>query len=377
MTIGTIAGDKKIYLTTGSKILSKNMVESIRTARSEAGFPKPSVIMASDQNDRDKSIISKSMSTFLESEESEIQNIKYFVHVFCGKSVVEKSDSFYDSGSGFTTSKSEKEGMLMFHLMDPSELELKSNAFWSTGYYVLNDGYIYCYHDGKKSKLNFFSQLYNNKCNGCRRFYSESCDRPYLIELRVIIDHQLQSLCLATSSEAETNEWMASILNSLHVTSPEAVGRFDPNNCCEKFCLLCQTDEHLFLLTRDVKSPEYIVMDQKNISDVTAIYTSGENEKSSFCYIIVEFETILSPDSFEWSLFFVSKAERLKFLSSLTGCWERMFQVPLKTQLLDDRSELDNRPTSDDMTSDFGSAARLSLEKISLWHVKHAAGLTE
>lgn len=259
----------------------------------------------------------------------------------------------------------------MYHLMDPKQQELKSNSCWSTGYFVLNDGYIYCYSDAKKTQLNFFSQVYNNQCRGCRRFHSESIDRPHLIELRIIIDQETQSLCLATSSESETTLWMNSILKSIHVTSPDTVGKFDGSNCCEKFCHLILTDEHLFLMTRDVNSINFNVMDQKNVSDVTAVYISGHNHKSSCCYLILEFETILSPDSFEWSLYFVTGDERRKFLSSLTTCWERMFQVPLKTLSLDN-----HYGTSEDY-DDFGSVARVTLEKVSLWHVKYASGLHE
>lgn len=65
LTIGTIARDKEIEITTGSKALCKNIIESIKMARSEAGFPKPNVI---PENHPKQKLLRKSMATFLEVE---------------------------------------------------------------------------------------------------------------------------------------------------------------------------------------------------------------------------------------------------------------------------------------------------------------------
>lgn len=335
-----------------SQEFAENILKTISDVCREAQVPDPEVFR---EDVSKRVIVSKSLANFLSVEVSDIQ-IKYYVPVFCGRSIDETAR--YDLAQESTEiivgfdegSFGLKEGMLMYRKLDQ---ENGHESEWVPGYFVLADGHIYCYSDGAKAQMKFFGQLFNNHCKGCRRMDGET-SRPNVIELQVVIDNVVQILHIATSNETETTEWMVNLLTSVNMEFSENIGHFDGRNCMEKFCFLVLTEDAVFTLVRDVATNMYHVLDHVNICDIVSAVCSDRSKTTSFCYMAIEFESSQDSDAREWTLFFVSYEERDRFLKVLSETWEELFQVQLQVEFLSEGQS--------------SSVSSETLERLSSWH---------
>lgn len=337
-----------------SEEFTESILQTIRDVCRDAGVPDLEVF----REDPSKRIeIVKSLATFLKVDMSELQ-IKHYVPIFCGRSIDESGnfDLALESTEIIVTfdegSFGLKEGMLMHRFAGETD-EQKESA-WSPGYFVLADGHMYCYADGTKSQMKFFGQLFNNHCKGCRRLRTEETTRPNVIELKVVIDNVVQTLNLAASNETETTEWMVNLLTSVNMEFSENIGHFDGRNCMEKFCFLLLTEDAVFTLVRNVTTNLYHVLDHVNICDIMSAVSSANCATSSFCYMVIEFESSESSDARDWSLFFVCAEERDRFLKALSQTWEELFQVKFQTAVI---AEGESTAVSYE-----------TLERLSSWH---------
>lgn len=247
-----------------------------------------------------------------------------------------------------------KEGMLMYRLIRTDEV-----CAWTPGYFVLSNGYIYCYTDSTKSQLNFFSQLFNNHCKGCRRLNDETITRPHVLEVKLVVDNVIQVLHLAASNEADTTDWILNLFTSIDKDTPEQVGRFDGKNCLDKFCYLALTEDTLYTLIRDVNSELYSILEKVAICDIVSAFLSGPDDASSFCYITLELES--SNNVQDWTLYFLTLQSRQYFMDQLSKSWEQLFQVPF--QVMQHDSDQPNR--------------KQTLERLISWHKNAASALTD
>lgn len=313
--------------------------------------------------------------------------------------------SSYENCSGY------KEGMLMYQFVEggmesdlkcgwkgvDKEPDLKSG--WKAGYFILKHGFIYCYENSQKSQMIFFSQLSNNRCKGCRRVVGDcSLSRPNVIEMKLIgDDHNLHHLFLAIPSEAETTDWMMSILNEIDLNLCDLLGTFDSSpthNSWEKLVSLLLTEDSILVLVNNqnlstslieppletanpiiatlFNSPlPFTVLGCINISDVIAVYADElTNQRiTSFTFIIIEYENTstaatVGQGNFRWKLFFVNSIERNLFLDKLSRCWSQLFQVQLQVIHLDDTIATGSCLDDDDDVLQ----SRQALERISCWY---------
>jgi hypothetical protein len=335
-----------------SEEFTEKILQTIRDVCKEFAHPDPEVFR---EDTSKKIMITKSLSNFLKVDISDL-HIKYYVPIFCGRSIDESAslDHALESTEIIVTfdegSFGLKEGMLMYRFAGETDEQLETS--WSPGYFVLVDGHIYCYTDGTKGQMKFFGQLFNNHCKGCRRIMDDST-RPNVIELKVVIDNVVQTLNLATSNETETTEWMVNLLTSVNMEFSENIGHFDGRNCMEKFCYVVLTEDAVFTLVRDVATNLYHVLDHVNICDIMSAVSSSNNHKSSFCYMVIEFESSEASDARDWSLFFVSEKERDRFLNILSQTWEDLFQVKFLTAV---------------MPSGSGVVSEETVERLCSWH---------
>ena len=323
-----------------------------------------------------KIMIEKSLAKYLCLDLSQVK-LKHAVTVFCGRALDDSVnfDSLLESSELLTNfdegSFGLKEGVLMYRFMNHEEQE-----GWLPGYFVLADGYIYCYSDATKNQLKFFGQLFNNHCKGCRRITDDS-SRPHVIELKIVVDNVLQELNLAASNETETTEWMVNLLTSVNLESSENIGHFDGKNCIEKFCLLVMTEDAMFTLVRDVGSNMFLVLDHVNICDVVTTMTSSKKSDSSFSCVILDFEASQTSNSREWTLYFVSPEECQRFLGLLSLAWQELFQVPLQTIVLGEPFKDKMSKGFDDEDHSEANIAQQTLERLSCWHRNAAFVLKE
>jgi hypothetical protein len=324
-------------------------------------------------------IIEKSLAKYLSLDMTEVK-LKHAVTVFCGRAVDDSVnfDSLLESSELLTNfdegSFGLKEGVLMYRFLSEDE-ELPN---WVPGYFVLADGYIYCYSDATKNQLRFFGQLFNNHCKGCRRITDDD-SRPHVIELKIVVDNVVQELNLAASNENETTEWMVNLLTSVNLESAENIGHFDGKNCMEKFCLLVMTEEAMFTLVRDVATNMFLVLDHVNICDVVTTMRSSRKSDSSFTFVVIDFESSQTNPR-EWTLYFVTPEEADRFLELLSRSWEELFQVSLQTIVLGERvrkpGKRNHTSCHDDDHSET-SLAQQTLQRLSYWHRNAASVLQE
>ena len=336
-----------------SEEFTESILQTIKDVCRDAGFPDLEVFR---EDTTKRIVITKSLANFLKVDISEV-HIKRFVPIFCGRSIDESAnlDLALESTEIIVTfdegSFGLKEGMVMYRFVAGTG-EQKETA-WMPGYFVLADGHIYCYADVAKSQMKFFGQLFNNHCKGCRRL-TEETTRPNVIELKVVIDNVVQTLNMATSNETETTEWMVNLLTSVNMEFSENIGHFDGRNCMEKFCFIVLTEDAVFTLVRDVATNLYHVLDHVNICDIMSAVSSADCLTTSFCYLVIEFESSGASDAKDWSLFFVCAHERDFFLKLLSQTWEELFQVKFQTAVLPD--------------SESCVLSAETLERLSSWH---------
>ena len=324
---------REVEVCCASAEFTETILQTVRDVCRDAGVPD---VEAFRDDASKRIVISKSVATFMKVDLTDVQ-IKYFVPVFCGRSIDESTSldlalesteimvSFDEGSFGL------KEGMLMYKF---AACEEQKESSWRPGYFVLADGHIYCYSDGAKNQMHFFGQLFNNHCKGCRRL-TEDVERPNVIELKVVIENVVRTLHLAASNESETTEWMVNLLTSVNMEFSENIGHFDGRNCMEKFCFVVLTEDAVLTLVRDVASNLYHVLDHVNICDIVSTLASATSSRTCFCFLKIEFESTQASDAREWSLFFVCPQERERFLARLSATWEELFQVPLQSVRLE------------------------------------------
>ena len=361
-----------------SQEFTQEIISCIQRACQASGQPGPEIL---EDKVTKKVMIEKSLAKYLSLDMSDI-NLKHAVTVFCGRAVDDKDGVNFDSlleSSELLTNFDEgsfglKEGMLMYRFLNEDGIEFQVPN-WTPGYFVLADGYIYCYSDATKNQLKFFGQLFNNHCKGCRRV-TEDESRPHVIELKIVVDNVLQELNLAASNESETTEWMVNLLTSVNLESAENIGHFDGKNCMEKFCLLVMTEDAMFTLVRDVATNMYLVLDHINICDVVATVRSSKKSDSSFTFVVIDFESSQTSNSREWTVYFVTPDEADRFLQLLSSSWEELFQVSLQTIVLGERLAK-SRGHFDDEDNSETSIAQQTLSRLSSWHRNAVSVLKE
>lgn len=359
---GLIINQRKMHLPmqvcTACQELTELILETIESTVLTGNFPLPEIRDAS----QDVTLVKKSLVTLEEELEMTSVLIEHFSLIYFLRSA---SDSELDASSILNSTELMsnfdqgtfgcKEGMLMYRLIRSDEV-----SPWTPGYFVLSNGYIYCYTDASKSNLNFFSQLFNNHCKGCRRLNDETITRPHVLEVKLVVDNVIQILHLAASSEADTTDWILNLFTSIDKDTPEQVGRFDGRNCLDKFCYLTLTQDTLYTLIRDVNSDLYSVLEKVAICDIVSALISCVDESSSFCYVTLELES--SNNVQDWTLYFLTPQSRQCFMDQLSKNWEQLFQVSFQV-MQHDFSDQPNR--------------KQVLERLISWHKNAASALTD
>lgn len=312
----------------------------------------------------DVTLLKTSLSSV--SDEIDISNVTiehfslvYFIRSTCesdldASSILNSSEFMtnFDQGTfGFI------EGMLMYRLIRSDEDNLPA---WTAGYFVLSNGYIYCYSDADKRSLIFFSQLFNDGCKGCRRLNDETITRPHVVEVKLVVDNVIQILHLATSSESDTTDWILNLFAGIVKDTPDQVGRFDGKNCLDKFCYLALTNDELYTLVRDVNTQLFCVLEKVSICDIVSAMLSSNDGNSSFCFVTLELES--SSNAQDWTLYFCSPRSRKAFMDKLSNIWQQLFQVPFQ-MMQDDFSETPDR--------------KQVLERLITWHKNATSALTD
>lgn len=358
-----------------SQEFTNKIVCGIENACVQSQLPNPEVF---EDKTTKRITIEKSLAKYLGVDRTDVK-LKHTVTVFCGRAVDDSVnfDSLLESSELQNTfdegSFGLKEGVLMYRFIREDEDDLFN---WIPGYFVLADGYIYCYSDATKNQLRFFGQLFNNHCKGCRRITDDD-SRPHVIKLKIVVDNVVQELNLAASNGTETTEWMVNLLTSVNLESAENIGHFDGKNCMEKFCLLVMTEDAMFTLVRDVATSMYLVLDHVNICDVGSTIRSSRKSDSSFTFVVIDFEVSQTSNSREWTLYFVTPEEADRFLSLLSQSWEELFQVSMQSIVLGERLQKSRRKHEDDYDHSETSLAQQTLERLSSWHRNAVSVLKE
>ena len=262
----------------------------------------------------------------------------------------------------------EVRGMLMFNI-----IESETEDDWRPGYFVVTDGYLYCYTDSSESSLYFLAQLFNNFCKGCRRLANNEHEiaRPNVIELTIVIENLLKTIHIAASNEKDATKWMEALLMSINIKSCETFGFLKQESALEKFCTAVVTDDFIHILVQDTHEPYFKVLDCLNISDIIAAYYGDSDESSSFCFLMLELDSESTTDTSgtEWILYFLADIERTKFYRALKDSWEKLFQISMCATRIDENA-------ADGMPATL-SIVKETLKRLVMWHTNSASMLHE
>lgn len=346
----------------------RSIMLSIGSASKKEGHPSPKVMEASGLT---KAFLMKSLAKYLVLEDSSV-SIRSSAMAYW------KINSSQDEFIRASTPKpklpnSSLQGMLMYRMKSASDN-------WNPGFFEVGKGYLSCYSDQLRTNLTMFAFLCNNNCKRCRRLANpDDIDRPYVIELVALSENRLETIYMAASNEEDVTLWMKALFIGINISHPDVHGLLEVESEFEKFCQIVITEDSLFSVTQFSVDAEYSVIGYLNLSDIVAA-ACGSLSWTSFCYLVLELDSAENANAsfdttHEWIFYFTTEIERQKFISSLSNCWEKLFQVSLPVSTIDE----ENEQNLEEGQSSSAGCSRIcdNLKRLHAWHANCVATLNE
>jgi pleckstrin family protein M 2 len=285
------------WLTTASRLLTKSILESIESGRSQntsLKFPKLSVFHEAMQQ---KLAINK----FIAQEENvdphdiEIRNYSLV---------------YWEDQTAVVNHLIHKEGNLYYYKKQSGMV-----TDWRKAYFVLKNDVLTQYRTQNDKRPAQVIKLNGEDFSGCRKYTKSS--KLHTIELILSDSHVLY---LSAKTEAEASDWLQCFckiisLGNLHTDVP--------TNTCLPCCSIT-TNNKLYFCHEDLNTGFYRLLETIKMQEINRI--SFDNENPFYC--------ILHDDNDQasnryWFVYFIDELERNEFISEFKKSWDIIFQIPL------------------------------------------------